>query len=197
MLDGERLGPAHGPVGALGARSEDDLGPEELQRLPALDGDVVGQQDLDRVALEAGDRGEGDPRVARRRLDDRLTRTQPAVPLGVVDHLFGDAILHRTERVLALQLGEDPHVRVGRQLQTSTRGVLPINSSTLWFTRLTVSIDAGSLSDNPDGLHRPSTRSAPGRAIGHVDRDRLLGHGLVGDAEAAQRRSSCCRLTMA
>ena len=38
-----------------------------------------------------------------------------AVLLGVLDHRLGDAVLHRAERVLALELGEDAHVGVRRQ----------------------------------------------------------------------------------
>src|SRR3546814_10783917 len=64
----------------------DDLGPEDLEHLATLDRDVLRQQDLDRVALDAGDGGEGDAGVPRRRLDDRLARRQVAVLLGVLDH---------------------------------------------------------------------------------------------------------------
>ena len=115
VLGGQRLGAPHGPVGPFGARREDDLGTEHLEHLAALDGDVLRQQDLDRVALEAGDRRQGDAGVARRRFDDGLPGVQVAVLLGVLDHRLGDAILDRAERVLALQLGEDPHVRVRGQ----------------------------------------------------------------------------------
>ncbi len=86
---------------------------------------------------------------------------------------------------------------LGDSAETSTRGVLPINSSTLWFTRLTVSIDAGSLSDNPDGLSRQSTRSAPGRAIGHVieiDSSVTISSSM---RKLRSAGSSCCRLTIA
>ena len=121
VLGGQRLGPLDGAVGALGAGREDDLGAEHLEHLAALDRHVLGQQDLDRVALDAGDRGQGDAGVARRRLEDRLAGTEAAVLLGVLDHRLGDAVLHRPERVLALQLGQDPHVGVGRQTPTRRR----------------------------------------------------------------------------
>src|SRR5262245_56284431 len=45
MLDGEQLGPPHGPIRTLGPRREDDLGAEQLEHLPPFDRDVVGEQD--------------------------------------------------------------------------------------------------------------------------------------------------------
>jgi hypothetical protein len=66
--------------------------------------------------LEASDRRQRDTGVSRRRLQDRLARQQRAVLLGGLDHRLGDPVLDRTERVLHLELGEDPHVGVGRQV---------------------------------------------------------------------------------
>ena len=60
---------------------------------------------------------------------------QVTVLLGLLDHRLGDAVLDRAERVLALELGEDPDVGVRREGDTSTIGVLPIRSSTLPLTR--------------------------------------------------------------
>ena len=110
VLGGQGLGPAHRAVGALRARRGDDLGAPDLEQLATLDRHVLGQHDLDRVALELGDHGHGDAGVARRRLDERLARGQRAVGLGLGDHLQGDAILDRAGRVLALHLGQDAHL---------------------------------------------------------------------------------------
>ncbi len=113
VLVGHGDGPPDRPVGALVARREDDLGAEHLEELAALDRHVLGQHDLDRVALDAGDHGHGDAGVARRRLDDRLARRQRAVGLGLLDHAEGDAVLDRARRVLPLHLAEDADVGVG------------------------------------------------------------------------------------
>jgi hypothetical protein len=50
--------------------------------------------------------------VLARRLQDGLTRLEVTGLLGVLDHRLGDAILHRAERVLAFELGDDAHVGV-------------------------------------------------------------------------------------
>ena len=80
VLGGQLVGPAHGAVGALRARREDDLGAEHLEHLAPLDRHVLRHQDLDRVALELGDGRQGDAGVARRRLEDRLARAAAGRP---------------------------------------------------------------------------------------------------------------------
>jgi hypothetical protein len=94
---------------------EDQLGTEHLQHLTPLDRHAGGHEDLDRIALDLGDRGEGDTGVARRRLDDGLARLETPVLLGLLDHVLRDAVLDRAERVLHLQLGDDANARVRRQ----------------------------------------------------------------------------------
>src|SRR5215217_4110038 len=64
VLGGQRVGPLDGAVGTLGAGRQDDLGAEHLEHLATLDRHVLGQQDLDRMALDPGDGGEGDAGVA-------------------------------------------------------------------------------------------------------------------------------------
>jgi hypothetical protein len=124
VLLGELLGTAHGAVRALLAGRQDDLGAHDLEHLATLDRHALGEQDLDRVALQAGDRGQRDPGVARRRLEDGLAGEQRAVLLGRFDHRLGDAVLHRPEGVLHLELGEDAHVGTGRQVRhVDDRGV--------------------------------------------------------------------------
>jgi hypothetical protein len=115
VLVGQRLRPAHRPVGPLLARAEDDLGAPHLEGQAALDRHVLRHDDLDRVAAGAGDHGQGDAGVAGRRLDDRPAGGQRAVGLGLLDHRPGDAVLDRPGRVLALQLGEDADLGVGAQ----------------------------------------------------------------------------------
>ena len=118
-------GPRHGAVAALFARREDDLGAEDLEHLTTLDGNAGGHEDLDGVTLDLRDGGERDTGVARRGFDDGLTRDQTTVLLGVLDHGLGDAVLHRTEGVLALELGEQTHARVRRQPADVDQGRVP------------------------------------------------------------------------
>src|SRR3712207_6939975 len=56
-----------------------------------------------------GHHRQGDAGVAAGRLEDHPVRREEAVPLGRDDHLAGDAVLDRAGRVVALELGEDPH----------------------------------------------------------------------------------------
>ena len=65
VLVGQLAGPGHRAVRTLGTRAEDDLGPVDLEQLAPLDRDVLGQDDLDRVALHPGDHRQGDTGVAR------------------------------------------------------------------------------------------------------------------------------------
>ena len=96
---------------------DDDLGAEHLEQLAALDRHVLGQHDLDRVALASC-------AIMARAMpvlpddDSRIVWPGPSRPvlLGRLDHrLEGDAVLHRADRVLALDLGEDAHPRVRAQ----------------------------------------------------------------------------------
>ena len=108
-------GPLHRTVRSLFARSENHLGTEHFEHLAPFDRDARGHEDLDRVTLHLGDGGQRDTGIARRRFENRLTRNETATLLGLVDHGLGNAILHRAERVLALELGDEAYVRVGRQ----------------------------------------------------------------------------------
>ena len=60
------------------------------------------------IALASRDQSQPQPRVARRRLDDRGARLQPPVALRRLDHRQGDAVLDRAAGVLAFQLHEQP-----------------------------------------------------------------------------------------
>ena len=87
----------------------DDLRAPRLEQLAALDRHVLGQHDLERVALDLGDHGQGDAGVAGRRLDDLLTGPQAPVLLRLVDHGLGGPVLDRAAGVPALELGHDGH----------------------------------------------------------------------------------------
>ena len=72
----------------------------------------LGHHDDDAVALGGCHSGQTDASIAGGRLNDHGTFLQQALFLGIIDHLFGDAILDRTGRIEVFQLGND----VGRQL---------------------------------------------------------------------------------
>ena len=115
MLSGHLHGALHCTVRTLFTRGENDFGAEDLEHLAAFDRHAGGHEDLDGVTLDARDGRQGDTGVARRRFEDGLTRQQATRLFGFLDHRLGDAVLHRSEGVLHLELGEDAHVRVGRQ----------------------------------------------------------------------------------
>ena len=102
-------------VGALVAGRVDDLGAVHLQQLRALGRDVVGHDDLERVALARADHRERDAGVAGRRLEDRLAGRDRAALLGVLDQRPRDAVLDRAGRVVRLELGPDADARLGRE----------------------------------------------------------------------------------
>ena len=112
---GHLLRSAHRAVAALLARGQDDLGSEDLQHLASFDRHAGGHEDLDRIALQLGNRGQRDAGVAARRFEDGLAGSQLAGLFRLLDHRLGDAILHRAERVLPLELGDDAHVGIRRQ----------------------------------------------------------------------------------
>ena len=121
LLD-QTLRHPHRAVGALGARRQNDLGAVDLEQLPPLDGDVLRHDDLQPVTLEPADQREPDPRVARRRLEDRASGREGAVGLGRLDHELGDAVLDRAAGVLSLELDQDADARVGTELADLDQG---------------------------------------------------------------------------
>jgi hypothetical protein len=122
-------GPGHGPVRTLLARGEDDLGAEDLEHLATLDRHARGHEDLDRVALDAGDGGEGDAGVARRRLDDGLARQERTVLLGLSIIALAMRSLTDPNGFCISSLARMRTSGLGDRFDTSTTGVLPIRSS--------------------------------------------------------------------
>ena len=107
---------------------ERDLGAEDLEQLAAFERHVLGHDDAQLVAAQLRDEREPDAGVARRRFEDRRAGREHAVGLGQLDHLERDAVLRRTARVLALELGPDVDARAsGDSWCTPTSGVLPIS----------------------------------------------------------------------
>src|SRR6185503_12383431 len=102
-------------VGALGALGVDDLGAVHLQELRALLRDVVGHDDLDRIALARADHRERDAGVPRGRLEDRLAGQDRSGLLGGLDQRPRDAVLDRAGRVMRLERGPDAYAGLWRK----------------------------------------------------------------------------------
>ena len=97
----------------LRRRREHDLGAEEAHQLAALDAEVLGHHDDERIALLRADHREPDAGVAARGLDDRLAGLQRAASLGALDDGPRQAVLDRAHRIEGLDL--DVHVHAGRR----------------------------------------------------------------------------------
>jgi hypothetical protein len=96
------------------AVGEDDLGAVETQE-GHRSGRGGGRHDGPQaIALDAGDHGQRDARVAGRRLEDRLAAAghEQAVALGGLDHGQGHAILDGTGGVRLLELRPQPRAAV-------------------------------------------------------------------------------------
>ena len=93
VLVGQLAGQTHRSVGALFTGRRNDLGAEHLEGLAAFDRHVLREDDLDRVAADAGDHGQSDASVARRWLDDGAPRSKGAVGFGLFDHGPGYPVL--------------------------------------------------------------------------------------------------------
>ncbi len=83
---------------------EDDLGAQEAHHLSPLDGEGLGHDAHERVALGCADHREAEAGVARGGLDDRLPRLQQPVMLGVLDHAQRQPILDGAHRIVGLAL---------------------------------------------------------------------------------------------
>ena len=83
-----------------------------LHQLAALHAHGLGHHDDDAVALGCRHSRQTDAGVAGGGLDDDGAFLQQALFLGIIDHLFGDAVLDGTSRIEVFQLGND----MGRQL---------------------------------------------------------------------------------
>ena len=88
-------------------RADDDLGAEGAQRVDLLLRLLVGGGEDAVVALDHRGDGQAHAGVARGALDDRAAGLEPAVALGVLDHLDRHPVLDRVAGVEGLDLGDD------------------------------------------------------------------------------------------
>ena len=106
-------------------RRQHDLRAEEAHQLAALDAEVLGHRDDERIALVRAHHREADAGVAARRLDDGLAGPQLAGALRIFDDAEREPILDRAHRIERFDLDEEIDAR-GRERCTRTTGVLPI-----------------------------------------------------------------------
>ena len=92
-------------------------------QLASLDGEGLGHDEDQLVALDGGDEGEPDAGVARSRLDDDAARLEDAALLRVFDHRQRDAVLDRAARVLTFELHPDLDSRVEELVDAELGGV--------------------------------------------------------------------------
>ena len=106
------------------------LDAQGAQLVELLLASAVAHHDLQAVALLDGHQRQPHGGVARGVLDDEVAGLEAAVPLGLLDHVLGDAVLDAARGVDELELGEHLGRAVGEDLVSRTSGVLPMQSST-------------------------------------------------------------------
>src|SRR5205809_601705 len=99
------------PTAFEARRGEHDLGTEKAHQLAAFDAEVLSHCYHERVALLGAHHCESDPRVATRRLDDRLSRLQTAAAFGVLNDTEREAILDGSHWIECLDLDIQADVR--------------------------------------------------------------------------------------
>ena len=102
----------HRTIRTFSTRRKDDFGPEDFKKLATLDRHILGKNDFDGIALDAGDHCQRNAGVSRRRFNDGLAGRKGSVGFGILDHGQSDAVFDRTGRVLTFHLPEDAHIRV-------------------------------------------------------------------------------------
>src|SRR5262245_1919372 len=88
-----------------GGRCRDHLRPEGAQGLDLLVADLVRHDEHHAIAAGGADHRQPHSGVAAGALDDRPAGLERSAALGVIDHLNGDAILHRVAGIRILELG--------------------------------------------------------------------------------------------
>ena len=137
VLVGRAAAPAARRRSTLLAGGQDHLGAHDLEHLAALDRHALGQQDLDRVSLETGDR-----RQARCRCCPTTARgssgpgsSRPSFSAASIIDLAMRSFTEPNGFCIS-SLARMRTLGFGERLETSTIGVLPIRSSTLACTAL-------------------------------------------------------------
>jgi hypothetical protein len=101
------------PLGPVG---QNKLGTVCLHEQATFDGHGFGHGDDQAIPAGSSHRSQTDAGIAGSGLDNGAARLQATVRLGLVDHGLRDAVLHRTRRVHAFQLGDDAGVQPVRLL---------------------------------------------------------------------------------
>ena len=90
---------ADGARHALLGRGQDQFGAQQAQQTAAFHAHRVRHGQDQTITARGAHKGQGDPRVAARRLNDHRIRADRAVPLGRRDHVIADAVLDAAERI--------------------------------------------------------------------------------------------------
>ena len=114
-LGGQRARRVDGLVHPAQRLGDLDTCAVEAQQPLALAAHALRQRQDQVIALSSADERQGDAGVAGRRLDDRrATGLDAALGLGGVDHRHADAVLHRSGRIVRLDLRDQLAVQLGR-----------------------------------------------------------------------------------
>ena len=99
------------------------LGPERLQNATPFDAHGVRHRQLQSIATCGGHKGQCNPGVPARRLDNGHALLEHATFLGVPDHRRPDATLHRVARIASFDLGPHRGLIPGQPIQLHQRRV--------------------------------------------------------------------------
>ena len=101
------LGPLHGPPHAQFDRGEFCFGAQQVEHLPALIGHASRHRQDQPVSLGGADESQGNPGIARGRLDQGGSGLDKAFAFGGLDHGNPDAVLDRAQGIEKLALSQD------------------------------------------------------------------------------------------
>jgi len=111
LFPGQPIRFLNGPVGALIARGEQDLGSVGFQDPLPLFARRFAHRHQQPIALDRTDHRQADGRIAAAGLQHDLVRRQQALRLGLFDHHQPDAVLDRASRIHRFQLDQQFHAR--------------------------------------------------------------------------------------
>src|SRR3990172_188756 len=114
ILGGDLLRLLDGAVRAARAIGVHDLRAVRGEQLRTLRADAFGDDDLQAIALDTADHGQGDAGVTGAGLEDDAVLREDAGALRLLDHVFGDAVFDAAAGVLALELGVEAHAGLRR-----------------------------------------------------------------------------------
>jgi len=116
---------AHRPAHPFPARRQDQFRAEDLQELPPFQTHGVRHGKDQTVTPGGGHKGQGDPRIAARRLDQDRSRLEQTAFFRGVDHGDADPVLYAGQGVEGFHLDDDPRPGPGGQAPQFHQGRSP------------------------------------------------------------------------